>query len=41
MFIVFIDQFAKMFQKRHISAKLFAYDLEVYLKIESVDDVYS
>jgi len=38
MFIVFIDQLAKLFDKHHITAKLFADDLKVYLKIESVDD---
>ena len=38
MFIVFIDQLAKLLEKHHITAKLFADDLKVYLKIESFDD---
>ena len=38
MFIVFIDQLAKLLEKHHITAKLFADDLKVYLKIENVDD---
>ena len=39
MFIVFIDQLAKLLEKHHITAKLLADDVKVYLKIESVDDV--
>jgi len=38
MFIVFVDQLAKLLEKHHITAKLFADDLKVYLKIENVDD---
>lgn len=39
MFIVLIDQPAKLLEKRHITAKLFADDLKIYLKIINTDDV--
>ena len=36
MFIVYIDQLVKLLEKHSIAAKLFADDLQVHLKIESV-----
>jgi len=33
MFTVFIGQLAKLLEKHHITTKLFADDLEMYLKI--------
>ena len=39
VFIVFIDQLAKLLEKHHITVKLFADDVKMYLKIESADDV--
>ena len=39
MFIVFIDQLAKLLEKHHIMAKLFADDLKMYLKIVIIDDI--
>ena len=39
MFIVFIDDLAKVLERYNITAKLFADDVKVYLKIDSVDDV--
>jgi len=38
MFLVFIDDLARMLEQRHITAKLFADDVKLYLKIAGTDD---
>ena len=38
MFIVFIDDLAKLLEQQNISIQLFADDVKLYLKVTGVDD---